>query len=94
MPRRQLQEKMGQSQQFAVFYFSNRCHEQPHPAPNAILAQLKFSSRMLIERLSLAPGFSRVNPVITGIKPVSAGFPCARKPLKRLPDGFWQSSPG
>jgi hypothetical protein len=50
MPRRQLQEKMGQSQQFAVFYFSHRCHEQPHPAPNAILAQLKFSSRLSILR--------------------------------------------
>jgi hypothetical protein len=48
----------------------------------------------LFERRSLAPGFSRVNPVIIGIKPVSTGFPCAQKPLKRLPDGLRQSSTG
>jgi hypothetical protein len=46
MPRRQLQEKMGRSQPIAIFSFSHRCHEQPHPAPNAFMAQLKFSSRM------------------------------------------------
>jgi hypothetical protein len=48
----------------------------------------------LFERLSLAPGSSPVNPVIIGIKPVSKGFPCAQKPLKRLPDGLRQSSIG
>jgi hypothetical protein len=48
MLRRQLQEKMGQSQQFAIFCFSHRCHEQQHHAPNAILAQLKFSPRMSV----------------------------------------------
>jgi hypothetical protein len=46
MPGRQLQEKRRQSQPIAIFFFSNCCHEQPHPAPNAIMAQLKFSSRM------------------------------------------------
>jgi hypothetical protein len=30
----------------SIFDFSHRCHEQPHPAPNAFMAQLKFSSRM------------------------------------------------
>jgi hypothetical protein len=29
-------------------------------------------------RLSLAPGFSRVKPVVTMIKPVSTGFPAHR----------------
>jgi hypothetical protein len=44
MPRRQLQEKRRQSQQIAIFYFSHRHHEQPHPTPNAFTAQLKFRS--------------------------------------------------
>ena len=53
--REQLEEKLRaapdesnrrQSQQIAIFYFSHCCHEQPHPAPNASTAQLKFNSRM------------------------------------------------
>jgi hypothetical protein len=46
MPGRQLQEKRRQFQPIAIFGFSHRCHEQPHSAPNAFMAQLKFSSRM------------------------------------------------
>jgi hypothetical protein len=30
----------------SIFSFFHRRHEQPHPAPNAFMAQLKFSSRM------------------------------------------------
>jgi hypothetical protein len=48
MPRRQLQEKRYQSQQIAIPWFFHRRHEQPHHAPNAIMAQLKFSSRLSI----------------------------------------------
>jgi len=29
----------------SIFSFSHRHHEPPHPAPNAFMAQLKFSSR-------------------------------------------------
>jgi hypothetical protein len=45
-------------------------------------------------RLSLAPGFSRVNPAIMGNETRFNGFPCIPKPLKRLPDVFRPSSPG
>jgi hypothetical protein len=31
---------------FVFSVFSHRHHEQPHHAPNAFMAQLKFSSRM------------------------------------------------
>jgi hypothetical protein len=41
-----ISEKRFQSQQFAIFSFSHRRHEPPHHAPNAFMAQLKFSSRM------------------------------------------------
>jgi hypothetical protein len=37
-------EKGVSPNQFAIFSFSHRHHEQPHPAPNAFMAQLKFSS--------------------------------------------------
>jgi hypothetical protein len=53
-----------------------------------------FGSISIVVRLSLTPGFSRVNPAITGNKPVSTGYPCVWKPLKRLPDGLRTSSPG
>jgi len=36
----------------------------------------------IFERLSLAPGFSRVKLVVTRIKPVSTGFPAHRKAVK------------
>jgi hypothetical protein len=34
-----------------------------------------FGRISIIALLSLAPGFSRVNPAITGNKPVSTGYP-------------------
>jgi len=44
------------SQQFAIFSFFPRCHEQPHHARNAFMAQLKFSSRLSILRRVQAAG--------------------------------------
>jgi hypothetical protein len=32
----------------------------------------------IFERLLLAPGFSRVNPVVTKVKPVLTGFLCPK----------------
>jgi hypothetical protein len=67
--------------------------EQSVSTPNKFFAKKKIQNiphlvNLNFERLLLAPGFSRVNPVIMRIKPVSTGFSCARKPLKRLPDGL------
>jgi hypothetical protein len=51
-------------------------------------AQGKKCIRCNLGSILLASGFSRVNPAITGNKPVSTGYPWVWKPLKRLSDGL------